>query len=62
MEDVGIFYVWPFGIFFLVLVCCAKKNLATLDLRHQSRKEGGGGVVAKIFEIGFGWGGGWGIC
>jgi hypothetical protein len=43
MEDVGIFYVhlinfpaiWyiypPFGTFFPVLVCCTKKNLATLE-------------------------------
>jgi hypothetical protein len=42
MEDIGIFYVhlvngpaiwlilWPFGAFFPVLVCCTKKNLATL--------------------------------
>jgi hypothetical protein len=27
----GIYYIlWPFGILFLVLVCCTKKNLATL--------------------------------
>jgi hypothetical protein len=45
IEDVGIFYshfttigifvvvlyiLWLFGIFFPVLVCCTKKNLATL--------------------------------
>jgi hypothetical protein len=31
MEDVAIWSsLWPFGIFFPVLVCCAKKNLATL--------------------------------
>jgi hypothetical protein len=42
IEDVGIFYVhlvnfpaiwhniWPFGIFYPVLVCCIEKNLATL--------------------------------
>jgi hypothetical protein len=42
MDDVGIFYgrfvyfatiwyiLWTLGIFFPFLVCCAKKNLATL--------------------------------
>jgi hypothetical protein len=42
MEDVGICYgpliyfmviwciLWPFGVFFHVLVSCTKKNLATL--------------------------------
>jgi hypothetical protein len=52
MDDVGIFYdhlvyftaigniLWSFGIFFLVLVCCTKKNLATLVcLRKEKRKK-----------------------
>jgi hypothetical protein len=45
MEDVGIYYgqlvyftaiwyiLWPFGIFFPVLVCCPKKNMASLAQR-----------------------------
>jgi hypothetical protein len=47
MEDVGIFYghfvnfpaiwyiIWPSGIIFTVLVCCTKKNLATLVIIDQ---------------------------
>jgi hypothetical protein len=27
-------FSWPFGIFFPVLVCCAKKNPATLVLTY----------------------------
>jgi hypothetical protein len=36
VKDIGIFYghlvsmLWRFGIFFPVLVCCTKKNLAAL--------------------------------
>jgi hypothetical protein len=29
-------YLWSFGIFFPVLVCCTKKNLATLFLKRNS--------------------------
>jgi hypothetical protein len=51
MEDVGILYghlvylqlfwyvLWLFGIFFPVLVCCTKKNLATLGRGHLDRQE-----------------------
>jgi hypothetical protein len=35
----GIFYV--FGIFFAVLVCCTKKNLATLPQSWHERAGGG---------------------
>jgi hypothetical protein len=57
MEDVGIFYVhfvyftaiWYifrlFGIYFPVLVCCSKKNLATL-IRSQCRQ---GSPFSAIF-------------
>jgi hypothetical protein len=42
MDNVGIFYIWPFGlidsllvylmdIWFSFLVCCTSKNLATLE-------------------------------
>jgi hypothetical protein len=51
MEDVGIFHghlvdfpvtwhiLWPFGTFFPVLVCCSKKNLATLIVGGFSRQK-----------------------
>jgi hypothetical protein len=50
MEDVGIFYgqlvyivaiwyiLWIFGLFFPVLVCCIKKNLATLQVMMKTYK------------------------
>jgi Na+/H+-dicarboxylate symporter len=49
MEDVGIFYghlvyfvaiwciLWLFGMFSPVLVCCTKKNLATLFITVASQ-------------------------
>jgi hypothetical protein len=44
-NDVGIYpsyrplvFLWPFGIFFPVWVCCAKKNLATLVAWHSGHR------------------------
>jgi Na+/H+-dicarboxylate symporter len=48
MEDVGIFYghlvlivafwyiLWLFGVFFTVLACCTKKNLANLGTKRRT--------------------------
>jgi hypothetical protein len=62
MEDVGIFYghlvyfmaiwsiLWLFGIFFHVLVCCPKKNLATLVPRlHSISKQQSLQFLSKIW-------------
>jgi hypothetical protein len=67
MEHVGIFYghlvyisyghfgvpiLWSFGIFFPVLVCCNKKNLATLLMSRVLLKKTGasqGDLIGRIF-------------
>jgi hypothetical protein len=57
IQRFGIYFVtiWYslllFGIFFPVLVCCRKKNLATLDERTSWQKSGLAGYEQRPFEL-----------